>query len=529
MIDVRILFDETGKVTLPDGYDLGVQGEHMAVRLVITLPHSMVDGASFHVINLSGKKSGLITTVKMDDDSAYRDGDVLYMPLTSAYTQEVIACLSVAAFRGDGTVPVLVDKTPTVQGLTFLPSIQSSGDPVPSGLELEVKKLRDQIDEAFADVHEHPNKDFLDGLTAEDIHAHDNKSVLDGFSESDGKVTYNGKPLGLDTRVDQVVENLNQTQEDVSELKGTVSGHTTKLDTLESNLATTDGNVSKNAEKIKKDREWLDSIEGRIDGFKNERNVPYFKKQKILIEPKDAVLLPWYEQASININPNWQDVVLYCKKLPMTAKAMNDSEWVEFGVEENTDTGENQLFAYRNGEKYIVIDNRWTKDGVPVPNILNNANVSAFKVEDYGYIDEFESVEFICPDEYKTFSRIFNYGDDYGEVVEEDADKYIPIHDVELHAEANKSYLIDLGVIFSGYCGVYLPLLGSFDDASIAFLVSVNSEGQIIDFMSETGLIELYNGQPVDLTEIGYYRVIAIWNPQLNGWCLASAKMEEPS
>ena len=58
MNDIRVLFNVPGGVDLPDGSCLGVQGEHNAARLVLTLPADMIEGVTHHVVRyqLADKK-----------------------------------------------------------------------------------------------------------------------------------------------------------------------------------------------------------------------------------------------------------------------------------------------------------------------------------------------------------------------------------------------------------------------------------------------------------------------------------------
>lgn len=170
MTDFRILFDGSNHIALPDGYNLGVQGEHNAVQLVISLPVSMVQDMSYHVVTLGGVQSAIITDAAENVDGAYRFRNTIYFPLTAAYTKSCNADLTVTAYRQTGSVPTVVDKTPTVYGLRF-----SAGDAVdiPGGLVAQVAEIAKT-------QHTHPNKPTLDKLTEEDGTLYLDGKRLDG-------------------------------------------------------------------------------------------------------------------------------------------------------------------------------------------------------------------------------------------------------------------------------------------------------------------------------------------------------------
>lgn len=205
MKDFRILFDGIDGVSLPDGICLGVVGESNVVKLVLTLPESMVDGMDYHVVTIGGVDSARIVGTDVNIENAYRVGNVIYMPLSSAYTTQRITDLTVTAYKQTGDVVQIIDKTPTVYGLKF-----DEGQPRPSdgGLASEVAALENRVDGM---------EDEIDAIrddvpTAEEIvawneaaansHTHENKGVLDKLTESEfpagtGTLKYNGVPVGI--------------------------------------------------------------------------------------------------------------------------------------------------------------------------------------------------------------------------------------------------------------------------------------------------------------------------------------------
>ena len=144
MTNYRIIFTEND-VSLPDDSSIGIVGEHNAGQLVLTLPDSMVEGMTYHTVTLGGVESALIVSEHESTDGAYRVGNVIYFPLSSAWTQKPIVDLYVTAYKQVGQAVQIVDKTPNVYGLRFSPS-GTAADVVPGGLAAEVYALEQQFE-----------------------------------------------------------------------------------------------------------------------------------------------------------------------------------------------------------------------------------------------------------------------------------------------------------------------------------------------------------------------------------------------
>lgn len=278
------------------------------------------------------------------------------------------------------------------------------------------------------------------------------------------------------------------------------------------------------------------TLKQNLEGFKNESDTPYFGERKLALEKKDVVLMPMGEkEGTINVNPNWDKVTWYTDEFPLRGRCIKDDIEIELMVGTDPDDYEYGFFGpyvHVGEDTYRYRNSRWEKDGEETENPLTDVVFNGFGIGDYYWIENYDDVMDLYPKEYETLCRIFNYDQDYGEVLSDD-NTYIPAHE-GINAESNKSYVVDFDLNPSGSCTIYLPTFGftKYEESSVVVLVHITAEEQIISFMSDRGSghpIYLYNGQPVDLTEIGYYRVIATWNPQLDCWCLASAKMEEPS
>ena len=195
MKDFRIIYDGTDPVSLPDGTDLGVIGEHNAVKLVISLPASMVDGMTYHVVTVGGVDSAFIVDTEPNVDGAFRVENVIYMPLVAAFTHNRIADVTVTAYKQTGDVVQVVDKTPTAYGLTF-----SEGQPqeIVGGLVAEVKALENEVDAIRDDL---PTSEEIErwNHVAVDAYTHTDDPVLGKLSETEsGLLMYDGKMIGVD-------------------------------------------------------------------------------------------------------------------------------------------------------------------------------------------------------------------------------------------------------------------------------------------------------------------------------------------
>lgn len=221
MKDFNIIFTPDLPPLLPDGTCLGTVGEHNAVQLVMTLPAEMVDGMTCHTVTIGGVESARIKENQQSVDGAFRVGRMIFFPLSSTYTTQRITDLTVTAYRLDGGQMVVVDKTPTIYGLTF---DDGSPAPVPGGivselvlvgqrvddLDDEVQALADDVptseeieawNEAAAERHTHANKDVLDSVrntTVSWSHRHTNMNDLYRIGTSpDGKLLFGGQYVGL--------------------------------------------------------------------------------------------------------------------------------------------------------------------------------------------------------------------------------------------------------------------------------------------------------------------------------------------
>ena len=147
MTNIRINFSESG-VSLPDGTNCGVQGEHNAVQLAVTLPASMIDGCDYHVITFTANDGNVIPSdviqLEANADGAFRYDRTIYQPLTAAYTQNKTFEIVVTGYRQDGDSVAVVDRTkPVSLWLTPVPGHGKAA--YPSGLESHVKELSDYI------------------------------------------------------------------------------------------------------------------------------------------------------------------------------------------------------------------------------------------------------------------------------------------------------------------------------------------------------------------------------------------------
>lgn len=198
MTNIRIVFADTD-VLLPDGYNVGVMGEHNAVQLAITLPPSMVTGMSFHTVTVNDTESAPIVERHKNVDGAYRFENTLYFPLTAAYTAKSHIDLFVTAYRQTGDVAEIIDKTSTVYGL-LLKGCQSH--PIPGGLVAEVAHLADEINAMRDDI---PSAQEVESwnMAADKAHEHFNMEALTHIGSIDNfyspKLAFWGNIVGIET------------------------------------------------------------------------------------------------------------------------------------------------------------------------------------------------------------------------------------------------------------------------------------------------------------------------------------------
>ena len=137
MNDIRIIFGASGRVDFPDGTCLGVVGEHNAARLALHIPPSMVDDATQHVVRLQLADKVVVTgkiTEEPNAAGAYRDENVIYLPLTQELTVSPTVSLRVLSVTKIGAADAVLDSTEPARGL-WLHTMDESGEPVviPSG------------------------------------------------------------------------------------------------------------------------------------------------------------------------------------------------------------------------------------------------------------------------------------------------------------------------------------------------------------------------------------------------------------
>lgn len=199
MKDFNIIFTPDLPPLLPDGTYLGTVGEHNAVQLVMTLPAEMVDDMTCHTVTIGGVESARIKENQQSVDGAFRVGRMIFFPLSSTYTTQRITDLTVTAYRLDGGQMVVVDKTPTIYGLTF---DDGSPAPVPGGIVSELVQVAQRVDDLDDEVQalaeDVPTSEEIEAWNeaAAERHTHLNKEVLDKFSETSGNLLFDGSEVG---------------------------------------------------------------------------------------------------------------------------------------------------------------------------------------------------------------------------------------------------------------------------------------------------------------------------------------------
>lgn len=254
--DIRIIFNTFGSIDLPDGSCLGVQGEHNVARLAITLPESMVVGMTYHTITINGVESAWITTTA-NNDGAYRDGNVLYVPLTCDMTQYTTVDLFVTAYRQEGAAVSLVDRTTMVRGLQFVYSNSKPSKVKPGGLvakvyalEKKVEELEDAGVEVVQTLPDDPDDDKIVYLNADDS----------GFYRWDGsdwvRLTDDGE--GLEALANIVSSLYGKVDKIAVAEKYSDLGDSEYDDAFVAFVYGLDGTTDKRGVYVKTDGEWID-------------------------------------------------------------------------------------------------------------------------------------------------------------------------------------------------------------------------------------------------------------------------------
>ena len=155
---------------------LGNQGEALATELEITLPDEMINDSSVaEFCGVFGSCNGVYHSGRIAK-SEITDG-ALIVPITAEISSNLTVSFQVEAFSSDDS---LIMKTSLIEGLTFNKSVCRNHS--------DLSKLIDPAD--------------LANITAEikantlARHTHSNSDTLDKLGDSNGTLTYNGKPIG---------------------------------------------------------------------------------------------------------------------------------------------------------------------------------------------------------------------------------------------------------------------------------------------------------------------------------------------
>ena len=159
---------------------LGNQGESLATELAVKLPPEMInDGSIAEFCGAFGSCNGVFHSKRIAK-SEITDG-VLSVPITAEISSNLTVSFQVEAFSSDDS---LIMKTSLIEGLTFNKSVCRNHS--------DLSRLIDPAD--------------LANITAEikantlARHTHANTETLNKLSESGGKLTYDGKAVGGDSR-----------------------------------------------------------------------------------------------------------------------------------------------------------------------------------------------------------------------------------------------------------------------------------------------------------------------------------------
>lgn len=155
---------------------LGNQGESLATELAVKLPAEMINDSSIAgFCGAFGSCNGVFHSKRIAKGEV-ADG-VLSVPITAEISSNLTVSFQIEAFSSDDS---LIMKTSLIEGLTFNKSVCRNHS--------DLSKLIDPAD--------------LANITAEikantlARHTHSNTETLNKLGDSNGKLTYDGKPVG---------------------------------------------------------------------------------------------------------------------------------------------------------------------------------------------------------------------------------------------------------------------------------------------------------------------------------------------
>lgn len=286
------------------------------------------------------------------------------------------------------------------------------------------------------------------------------------------------------------------------------------------------------------------------DGYNGVNGIPEYNERELAYKKNKVVPINFTsaEPSPVNliIRSNWHDIERYAIKSYITYTTSADGEVVyELGFDEGMTSLYGKCLYCKNTSSdetsYLTEEGTWknvsTKKIVEAPN-LSSAYIQSFEC-DYGVLYESEYY-YSYPDvgiQYDVFCKMVNVTEKaMGDILDEHGlCKPIYFSGTDIangNAKPDTDYIVSFDDIVE-IAEINLDIPDNMMSSNAQISLTINKDREDIDVSitstntSGQNAIYLYNGQPIDLTETGYYRVIATWNPQCNAWCLACAKMED--
>lgn len=283
---------------------------------------------------------------------------------------------------------------------------------------------------------------------------------------------------------------------------------------------------------------------GKIDGD------PAFSGNKIQIAKKEVKLLPFNQPVDLIVNPKFFDVPLRVDSPEDTGDGMifnvmapsTKLQSISLFHLNNVD-GTSLVVkvtlrnAVPNKVRYLFFDGDlpvWYtefKEEVEAPD-LTGVSIDSF-VTNYSSYDSLEDLsrDKTALEAYKTFCRLLNIStEDFGDI---DSSSEV----LEIMKVSNSYYLADINKEYKLTVGnrgaeIFLPVpdetrFGIEDNAKVVINITKISADADIGIYSATGLFLLVNGKPLDMSEVGDYRLIATWSPKATAWRLGVIKFKE--
>ncbi|MCL2508856.1 MAG: hypothetical protein FWF05_06740 [Oscillospiraceae bacterium] len=148
-------------VDYPDGKCLGRIGEHNAAQVILELPQEMLNGIDYHLISFETGYGCVVSDMITGDSTkpAYLQGGKIHCTLWQELTVSPILLMTAEAYAVLDDKPVMIAKSPLIDGLYFELSVNDSFSAQPN---TEAFGLAPALMSLQASEHVHANMELLE-------------------------------------------------------------------------------------------------------------------------------------------------------------------------------------------------------------------------------------------------------------------------------------------------------------------------------------------------------------------------------